>query len=304
MAEAQATVVITTKNRKEELANAIRSALAQDVPIEVLVIDDGSTDGTSDMVRALFPIVRLHQSLQSEGYIAQRNLAARLACTSIIVSIDDDAILPSSRTIRQTLADFAVPRVGAVAVPYLDVNYDQVIQQRAPKAADIFVASEYRGTAHALRRDIFNRLGGYRVHFRHQCEEGEYCMRLLDAGYVVRLGNADPIHHLESPKRDRTRIFYHQARNHILWAWYDVPIPHLPVHLAATTFKTLRNGIRKGYKLASLGGALAGYGSIVHELSHRKAVSTKAYRLFRRMRTAGPIQLKDVEAELPAMRFD
>ena len=42
-----ASVVITTRNRCDELVDAVRSALNQSVPVEVLVIDDGSTDGTA-----------------------------------------------------------------------------------------------------------------------------------------------------------------------------------------------------------------------------------------------------------------
>lgn len=301
---ADVTVVITTKNRKEDLANAIRSALAQDVPVEVLVIDDGSTDGTLEMVRREFPTVRLERSEQSLGLIVQRNLAAQLATTPFLISIDDDALFVSPATVRQTLADFDHPRIGAVAIPYIDVKYGPTVRQKAPSDQGIYIVSEYRGTAHALRRDIFNRLGGYRGSFVHQCEEGEYCMRLLDAGYVVRLGRADPIHHLESPKRDRTRIFHYQARNHILWAWYDVPWPYLPLHLLATTFNTLRDGLRKNYFRASLHGAGRGYVNLIHAFGQRQPITSAAYKLFRRLRKSGPQPLSAIENELPPLQHD
>ena len=83
----RASVVITTKNRCEELRAAISSALRQSAQPEVLVIDDGSTDGTADMVRAEFPAVRLERSAESVGYIVQRNRAARLASGAIVFSL-------------------------------------------------------------------------------------------------------------------------------------------------------------------------------------------------------------------------
>jgi glycosyltransferase involved in cell wall biosynthesis len=298
MLDALATVVITTKNRKEELRNAIASALAQDVPVEVLVIDDGSTDGTAEMVRASFPEVRLERSEESLGYIVQRGRGAELAAAPILVSIDDDAIFPSRATVRQTLADFDHPRIAAVAMPYVDVKYSDQIHQKAPDDLGIWIISEYRGTAHALRRQVFRCLGGYRAPFVHQVEEGEYCMRMLNAGYVVRLGRADPVHHLESPKRDRSRIYRFQTRNHILWAWYDVPNVFLPIHLAATTFKTLWIGFRNGYWKASAEGAIQGYRQIRKHFAARSAVSLAAYRLFRILRRLGPIRLQDVERRL------
>ncbi len=287
MDQPQATVVITTKNRKDELRNAIASALLQDIPIEVLVIDDGSTDGTSEMVRDEFPNVRVDRSETSRGLIVQRTRAASLVTTPYIVSIDDDAIFPTPGIIRQTIADFADdPRIGAVAMPYIDVKYSDAVRQRAPDDQDIWVVSEYRGTAHALRRELFASLGGYCDAFIHQCEEGEYCLRMLNAGYYVRLGRADPIHHLESPKRDRTRIFFYQTRNHILWAWIDVPLPALFVHLPATAFGTILSGFRSGYGWASIKGLFASFATILCGTVRRRAVSLGAYRGFREIRAS------------------
>src|SRR3989442_11875038 len=96
-----ASVVKTPKNRREELFDAVRSAISQSVPVEVLVIDDGSTDGTAEMIRTRFPSVRLEQSKISFGLIVQRNRAAQLASGSFIFSIDDDAIFPSPETVAQ-----------------------------------------------------------------------------------------------------------------------------------------------------------------------------------------------------------
>src|SRR5438128_1492334 len=107
-----ASVVITTRNRCDELVDAVRSALNQSVPVEVLVIDDGSTDGTAELIRSQFPTVRLETSKMSLGYIAQRNRAAKLASGTFVFSIDDDAYFPSTETVAQTLRQFDHPRVG------------------------------------------------------------------------------------------------------------------------------------------------------------------------------------------------
>src|SRR5438034_4863248 len=111
-----ASIVITTKNRQEELLLAICSAFSQSIPVEVLVMDDGSTDGTAEMIRTRFPSVRLERSERSIGYVVQRNRAARLAIADIIFSIDDDATFTSPNTVAQTLTEFGHPRVGAVAI--------------------------------------------------------------------------------------------------------------------------------------------------------------------------------------------
>src|SRR5437762_13520181 len=86
-----AAVVIVTKNRKQDLAVAIRSALNQTSQPRILVIDDQSTDGTPEMLRSRFPMIQFVQSDTSRGYLFQRNRAASLIDTEIIFSIDDDA---------------------------------------------------------------------------------------------------------------------------------------------------------------------------------------------------------------------
>ncbi len=84
--------------------------------------------------------------------------------------------------------------------------------QSPPNTSGTWITDTFIGTAHALRRDIFLKLGGYRDHLVHQGEESDFCIRMLDAGYLVRLGRSDPINHWESPKRDLRRMdFYGRA---------------------------------------------------------------------------------------------
>src|SRR6516162_535254 len=115
-----ASVVITTKDRKDELRRAIKSAIWQTEPIEILVLDDGSSDGTSDMVRSEFPHVRLDRAPTSLGYVAQRNRGAALCSGKVIFSMDDDAEFSTARVVEQALAGFNHPRVAAIAIPYIE----------------------------------------------------------------------------------------------------------------------------------------------------------------------------------------
>ncbi|HEX2972072.1 MAG TPA: glycosyltransferase family A protein [Tepidisphaeraceae bacterium] len=294
-----ATVVITTKNRKEELRTALQSVLNQTVQVEILVIDDGSTDGTSDMVSRDFPQVRLNRCEKSLGLIEQRNRGAQMASTPIVISIDDDATFPTPRIIEQTLADIDHPRVGAVAIPLFDVRLGRQLRPPAPMEDTVYVFSEYTGTAHALRRELFLRAGGYHGFLFRQGEEGDYCARMMNAGYVVRVGRSEPIHHLESPMRDRTKIIYYQTRNNLLYAWYNVPMPYMPLHLLATTCNSLRAGLQRGYWTASFRGIFSGYKDIPHEWPHRAPITRQTYRLIRRLKAHPATRLEDILPELP-----
>ena len=294
-----ATVVITTKDRRDDLRTALRSAVAQEGPVDVLVVDDGSTDGTADMVRAEFPEVRLERSETSRGYIAQRNAAARLAGADVVISIDDDAEFRSPRSVADTLADFDHPRIGAVAIPGIDVRHSPAVLQAPPDKNGVWIVPSYWGTAHAVRRELFLELGGYREELREMFEEVDLCLRMLDAGYVTRLGRAQPLHHYESPKRARPRKVYYVWRNNIWHAWRNVPLPYAPVRAA----KILATGLVWGVRKRELGTVLRGLGSGLREgpsqLAKRAPVSRSAYRLDHDLRRRGPLRLEEV---LPRLR--
>ncbi len=67
-------VVIPTHNRKDLLRRCLEAATNQDYPdYEVIVVDDGSTDGTGEMVQHEFPQVRYIRQEPNRGPAAARN---------------------------------------------------------------------------------------------------------------------------------------------------------------------------------------------------------------------------------------
>lgn len=295
------TVVITTRNRRDELRAAISSALMQSVHPEVLVIDDGSTDGTAEMVRTSFPTVRLERSDKALGYIVQRNHGARLAQGRYLFSIDDDAEFSTPHVVEQTLQDFDHPRIAAVAVPFLEPKKANRLMQFPPDTSGTWIADTFIGTAHALRRDVFLAMGGYREPLFHQGEEGDFALRMLEAGYVVRLGRSDSVRHWESPRRDFRRMDFYGCRNAILFAWQNVPWPALPVHLTGTTLNCLRWSLTPHRFWLRLKGVLSGY--LDCTLYPRRPVSRPIYRLHRELKKQGSRRLQEIEKRLPLQNF-
>jgi glycosyltransferase involved in cell wall biosynthesis len=298
----QASVVIPTYNRKDCLRDAINSALAQTVPVEIIVMDDGSTDGTAEMVAREFPRVRFERHSGPNGPSFLRNRGSELAASPILFPIDDDSLFASPRTVEQTLADFDHPRVGVVAIPFIDVKYNQNVKQLAPSASGVQILPDYVGASHAVRRDLFLKLGGYRRQLFYMGEERDYSIRMLDAGFVVRLGHADPIHHFESPHRSLFRADFYGRRNDVLYAVHNVPARFLPLHLAATTLVGLKFGFKVRRPMRMIRGLLSGWLAAIPELANRRAVSPQIYKLSRRLRIVPYLELSEVEPMLATIR--
>lgn len=288
----RATIVITTKNRKDDLAQALTSCCAQegfdDGQIEVLVIDDGSDDGTSDMVKSRFPRVRLHREDVSKGLIVERNNGARLASAPIVISLDDDCTLPSPRIILDTLADFDHPRVGAVAMPFREPRGSNAVLCAPPDRESVWCTWTYNGCSHAVRKDLFLKLGGYFEPLYQYKEEVDYCARMLDHGYVVRMGRADvTLHHVTPTTRPKARHRYHESRSTMMFAWRNTPMPYLLAHLAAATLREAKMYQRKGNLKATIKGTVMGHIDGVRHLNVRGPISRNTYRAILAMKRSG-----------------
>jgi glycosyltransferase involved in cell wall biosynthesis len=86
-------IVIPTHNRKESLLRALRSLVGQSTPAEryeVVVVDDGSTDGTGDLTWDEFPFVVRYRRQENMGAPQARNAGALCSSAPVLVFVDDD----------------------------------------------------------------------------------------------------------------------------------------------------------------------------------------------------------------------
>ena len=297
-----ATVLITTKDRRDLLRNAIRSVLMQSVAVDILVVDDGSSDGTSDMVRQEFPEVTLVRNLQANGIIKARNVAAEMVSTPVLFTLDDDAEFGGETTVQRALAALDHPRVGVVTLPLIDhVDGTSRLRGDSKRANqdDFPVSRAFLGGANALKLDLFRMLGGYGGQGR-QGEESGYALRLLDHGYVVRFADTEPVDHypVRSTRNLREIAFFH-AQNTVLYAWEYVPASRLPVQLAASTINTLKLGLTRKMLGTAIHGLLSGAALVVRGKTHRSPVGVPAYRLSRSLTAEGELPFSRVQQTLP-----
>ncbi|WP_020521503.1 bifunctional polysaccharide deacetylase/glycosyltransferase family 2 protein [Catelliglobosispora koreensis] len=108
-------VIVPAYNEAANIAATVRSLVASDYPyLEVIVVDDGSSDGTADIVRRLrLPDVFVIQQANA-GKPAALNTGMRAARGELFVLVDGDTVFQPD-TVYNLVQGFADPRVGAIA---------------------------------------------------------------------------------------------------------------------------------------------------------------------------------------------
>ena len=164
------TVVIPAYNSERFIAKAIGSALAQThAPLEVIVVDDGSQDGTGRIVQEFGPPVRYHKQANS-GPSAARNQGVSLAQNEWIAFLDsDDAWLPE-KLARQAELIQQDPSLALVAAHYAEYDgQGSFISESGlpqPLTAKAVMSRLTMGTLFLLsstvvRRAVFQELQGF-----------------------------------------------------------------------------------------------------------------------------------------------
>jgi N-acetylglucosaminyl-diphospho-decaprenol L-rhamnosyltransferase len=193
------TFVVPSWNGLEILREALRALHEQTVPCEIVVVDNGSTDGTADAVAEVFPevvLLRLHENV---GFGRAVNLGAASASGDVLLVVNNDAICAPDFAERM-LAPFADPGIGMAAAvltqrPHPDridsagIELDVTVGSwdlgwNAPVAS--LGAREPIGPcggAAAYRRSAWQDAGGFEPALFAYWEDVDLALRLRRAGW-------------------------------------------------------------------------------------------------------------------------
>jgi GT2 family glycosyltransferase len=242
-------VVLTQGTRPDDLRRGLDSLLAQqDVALDVVVVGNGwEPAGLPDGVRA----VALAENV---GIPAGRNAGVPHVRGDLLFFLDDDASLPQPDTLARMAAVFADEAlVGLIQPRVVDPEGRAAPRRWTPRlrvgdpARSSDVVALWEGAV-AIRRDLFERVGGWAGGFFYAHEGIDLAWAVWDAGYRVRYrGDIEVWHPVIQPTRHAD--FYRlSARNRVYLARRRLPVPLAVVYVGVWTALTLlRTRSRTGF---------------------------------------------------------
>lgn len=218
-------LVIVSWNTRTDLSQCLHavSAAAGQLMVEVIVVDNGSSDGTQAMLAGEFPHVRVIQNRDNVGYGRANNIGARAGTGRALLILNSDCELQPG-SLQAMVAELERDAsIGMVLCRILnpDRSLQPSVHESLPSPwshlGDLFFLSSLRyalyrcpalhrwllrstvkahqrtrdvawggGMCMLIRRELFDALGGFDERFFMYCEDMDLCKRIRDAGYRVR----------------------------------------------------------------------------------------------------------------------
>ena len=217
----RATAVISSWNKIDEVRANLAGVYSQTLPFaKVVVVDNASSDGTVDMIRAEFPCVHLVVMPHSRyGACETFNIGFANADTELTAILDDDIVMPPDWLAKATKRLVQEPPTTAIistkvvepGMPESYRNSEEVNRER--------YMSTFRGCASLARSKALAEAQYYDERLFIYGNERDLTCRLLNLGYrVLQYSGAEVFHHTPFGLKPGKRSLYYHARN----AWLSM----------------------------------------------------------------------------------
>ena len=242
-------VVIVNYNTRENLRECLAAVLLQATD-QIIVVDNASSDGSVEMVRACFPTVTLHDNVWNRGYGAAANQAIFSCTADYLLLLNSDTVVHTGTIQALTTYLNHHPEVAIVGprllnpdgtlqpscyafpgtlkwylhyevsgqlirrVPILGKHQQRTFPHTQPQAVPWVM-----GAALAIRREAFEAVGGFDESYFMYCEETDLCYRLRTKGWQVHFAPVATVTHVgqASTKQYRTKMAVQHIASRLLF---------------------------------------------------------------------------------------
>lgn len=247
LSSADVTVVVVSWQRCELLRECLQSLTNQTQPHQLVVVDNASTDGTGDMVRAQFPHAHLLSLATNIGFAGGMSAALSQINSRYIALLNNDA-QADRHWLEASLAQLASDDVAAVTAKLLlqsepgtaapinnagvlllptgygaDRGLGEPDTGRFSEPAEVF---GFSGGGAVLRTLAVKAVGGFDPSYFLYYEDTDLSWRLRLAGWQIRYCPEAIVHHLHAASSDpESELFaFHTERNRLLTLYRNAPL--------------------------------------------------------------------------------
>ena len=198
--------IIVTYNGAKWIEKCFGSLINSNIPLNILVIDNGSSDNTPNIVRKKYPMVEIIQTGENLGFTKANNIGIKFALkqrADYVFLLNQDAWIEKN-TIEELMDTFQqIPQTGIVSPIHLNGNKTNLdkgfLNYIAPHNTPNFVSDLYfhrlenfhetqfvNAASWLISRACIEKVGGFdSLLFLHYGEDGNYCQRVMYHGYKV-----------------------------------------------------------------------------------------------------------------------
>lgn len=230
----RASILVVTYNSRAYLAQCIDSLMRDiDPRDELIMVDNGSTDGTAELVRTRYPQVRLIMNANS-GYAGGNNRGAARARGEYLVLLNPDTVVQPG-TLSALIAPLAGKSdVGLTTACIVHMNRPNIVNtcgntvhytgltycRGAGRSRQHYATScevdAVSGAACAIRRKVFEELGGFDEQFFMYVEDTDLSIRARLAGYRCWYVAEAVVLHDYRPSYAPDKAFYLDRNRHLM----------------------------------------------------------------------------------------
>jgi len=185
-------IVVLSYNRIDRLPECLQTiAELISAEVEVIVVDNASSDGSVEFVQKNHPDCRLIVNSENLGVSRGRNVGFQAVMGDYIIYLDDDSIAPTD-IVEKTVTFFrAHPECGVIAYAVMDGHENQ-LSNGADHGDQLL---NYHGAGHAFRRDVLVKINYLDEKLFFGAEEVESSIRVYKAGFSILFYNGVVIQH-------------------------------------------------------------------------------------------------------------
>lgn len=208
-------IIVLNCNGKHFLYDCLSSLSQINYPssrCEVILVDNGSTDGSVEYLREKFPQIKILALHKNYGFTGGNNKGAKVANGELIVFLNNDTVVDRNWLIELVKVILRDPKIAICGSKIVFMKKPEIVQYAGgylhllggaifspfhgdKPDHDFYLVGSICGASFAIKKNVFENIGGFDDDFFLYAEEGDLCLRGWIYGYQVAYAPNSTVFH-------------------------------------------------------------------------------------------------------------